>query len=135
MTKFSVHFAFYLFVMLMQACAIQSALTPDKIIGQRVQARWDALIGNNWPEAYRYETPGYKATHTVEQFQGKFGQALKWKTVKIESIKVDPGKQKASVSLNVAFDAVIPNFGLQTSTSYLTETWLLEGDEWWHYSQ
>lgn len=124
-----------LVLLLLSGCALQPTLTPTQEITQRVQARWNALIKNNWAEAYQFESPGYRSSHSLEHYQGRFGQALKWKEVKVDKVDITADKQKATVAINILFDVILPEMGTQTSSSYYTETWLWEDNTWWHFNQ
>ena len=42
-------------------CAALQPKTPEEIVTQRVEARWDALIKGDFPAAWAYTQPAYRA--------------------------------------------------------------------------
>lgn len=126
---------YFIFIFFLSACASISPKSVEENVTARVEKRWDALIKHNWSDAYQYETAGYRESHTTVQFKAKFGQAVSWQKVKIIKVQLDESKSNATVTVSVPYQIMLPGQGLQQATANLTETWLLDDDEWWIYSK
>lgn len=128
--------ALYLFsLFLISACASLSPLSTEETIANNVKTRWDALIQHNWSDAYQFQTSGYRDSHTLEQYKTKFGRKISWQEVKVSKIQLNEEKTKATVSVLLPYQTIVPGMGLQESEVHLTEIWLLDDAEWKHYTE
>jgi len=129
------HLFYPLFLLLVSGCSLVPTLTTEQVINQRATNRWNALITHNWKDAYQYETKGFRSSHTIKQFQSRFGHAVTWQAIDVLKVSVNETKTTATVSLKLSFITPMLGGGTQQSASMLTETWLLDNNEWWHYAK
>lgn len=120
-------------MLFISACSFLSPLSVEENIRNRVKLRWDGLVERNWSDAYRFETAGYRKSHSLKQFKAQFGQSVTWEKVTVPKIEV--GNSKATVTVKLPFTMVLPNQGVQKSEATLTEIWLLDEGEWSHYTK
>jgi hypothetical protein len=59
-----------LLALLLVACATP-AIKPETL-GDRAQARWDALLAKDFAKAYTYSTPGYQSSASAVDFEIEF---------------------------------------------------------------
>jgi hypothetical protein len=52
--------------------------TPEEIVHERAQQRWDALLAGDIERAYGFITPAYRATSSLELYRARFGSAIQW---------------------------------------------------------
>lgn len=58
---------------LLAGCVSLSDAPPEEIVARRAQARWDAVIANDWKTAWNYTTPAFRARFTAENYAGLIG--------------------------------------------------------------
>ena len=103
-------------------------------LAARVLARWDALIAGNFDKAYEFETPAYRSVFSIQQYRGRFGSAVGWKSARILSTKYDENHTVA-VSVAVDYEALVSGAGNVRSVREMPEKWLYSDGEWWYISQ
>ena len=107
--------------------------TPEAIVGERAQQRWEHLLKNEFERAYMYLTPAYRAAKTPVQYANNFGSGALWKSAKVEKVACeDTQRCTATVKVNVF---VLAKGFTKPIESTLFETWLLDENEWWFYQK
>lgn len=81
------------------ACGIGAAMLfavgcskkdPTDLVRQRAVERWDLLSEHHAVKAYDYLSPGYRSTHTLEQYVAFVATArVQWKSAKVDSVQCD----------------------------------------------
>lgn len=105
---------------------------PQEILKQRAQARWERLIARDFAGAYVFETPAYRATVDVRQYQSQFGTAAKWTGVTVDGVTIDPAGDRAEVQVTPQFETQAPLGGATIYGSQpLLEHWILTQGDWW----
>ncbi|QIL81859.1 hypothetical protein G7047_19490 [Diaphorobacter sp. HDW4A] len=123
-------------VALLAGCASMGGANPEAAVKARANARWAALIKGDQNAAYQYNTPGFRATVPPEKFverRGKDVRVLEGEAVKVTCSTAD----KCDVQIRLAATAAAmfrQNFPKQVVT-YIDETWLLEGGQWWIFEK
>ncbi|MPM44352.1 hypothetical protein SDC9_91030 [bioreactor metagenome] len=116
----------------LSGCATFGTSTPEKAVEARANARWASWVKRDYAEAYKYNTPGYRATVPVDKFvslRGKDVRILKGEVNKVTCDK--PDHCVARVELTAASALMTRyNFPKQIVT-YVDEIWLLEDGQWW----
>jgi hypothetical protein len=96
---------------LFSACALIAVLgvagcqkqDAASIVQQRALERWNLLITHQPIKAYDYLSPGYRATHTLDQYVAFIATArLKWKEAKVDGQKCDA--ETCTVNLTIKSD-------------------------------
>lgn len=106
----------------------------ERQLAARVQARWDALIAGDYESAYGFETPAYRSVFSIQQYRGRIGDAVTWKSARVLSSKYDE-IHMASVSVAVEYEAVVSLAGNVRSVRVMAEKWLYSDGAWWYISQ
>ena len=102
MKNTQVYFAIAVLVSILAAAGCQKQ-DPASVVQRRALERWNLLITHQPVKAYDYLSPGYRATHTLDQYVAFIGTArLKWKEAKVDSQKCDA--DTCTVSLMVKSD-------------------------------
>ena len=115
--------------------AVEPAIATAKedqtpLIQQRAVARWNSLIAKDWKAAYAFESPNYRSTYSLEDFQKSFGNAVTWKSITpISTTLVSSGI--ADVKLTLSSKFVGDGFDTLIPTS-LKERWTYSDKQWWH---
>ncbi len=112
-----------------------SPVDSKEQLKERVEGRWAALIKRDFSEAYRYQSPGYRALYSVEQFQGAFGGQVGWLNARIAKMTIKDAS--AEVVVSVQYNAMVP-FNSDSGSSVtkgetaLDEKWIQDGGVWYH---
>lgn len=99
---------------------------------ERVMAKWDALIRQDFAAAYSFTSPGYRELFPLNAFKRRFGNKASWR--RVELIKVDwKGDDAATVGINIHFAHYPPQAerALDMKT-YVEEPWVRVGGQWWY---
>ena len=73
------------------------------VVQRRALERWNLLITHQPVKAYDYLSPGYRATHTLDQYVAFIGTArLSWKAAKVDGQKCDA--ETCTVNLTIKSD-------------------------------
>ena len=109
-----------------------TTVSPEQQITERALARWNALIAGKFADAYVLESPAYRSTVTVAQFQSQFGAAVRWIGATIHSIEVSDTGDRARVKVMLDYQAPDPTGSLYTGHRPIFERWVTSQGEWWH---
>jgi hypothetical protein len=107
---------------------------PAETVGQRAIERWDLLAGKQAVKAYDYLSPGYRSTHTLEQYVAFIATSrVRWKSAKVESVQCD--EETCTAKLKVI--STLPGAMLHRSqdmeyTTSVAEKWV-RGDGQWYF--
>jgi hypothetical protein len=101
--------------------------TPEQIVAERAQARWDALLAGNFETAYSFASPSYRDIVDAVGFQKRLGGHASWLGAKVREVTCREEACEAMVRLK--YRSPLPPT-MEFETDY-TERWLSEGGEWW----
>jgi len=104
----------------------------DKLLADRVEARWKALIERDFAAAYGYALPSYRQANTPEQFAKGYGRAVGWRMAQVQGIRYD-APEIARVKIALETEQATPWSGgqLEKRVTGIDETWLNRDGVWW----
>ena len=118
-------FATAVLAVLLSGCAGISPRTPESIVKERAQARWDALVKGDFNAAYGYLSPGSRSITTATDYASGLRRGF-WKSAVVDKVECGtPQSCDASATIEYEF------MGMRTKTP-LRETWIRDGSEWWY---
>jgi len=114
------------------ACATTATDSSDREIPQRAQARWDALLGQDYAAAYAYTTPGYRSSTTLTDFEIE-ARSRRVRYTGAEYHEHHCERAACTVKISVEYAVVRPVAGVPEwkSTSMVEERWVYSDGEWW----
>ncbi len=112
-------------------CAALQPKTPEEIVTQRVEARWDALIKGDFPAAWAYTQPAYRAIVKQADYAKTFGAGGQWRGVQVPQVSCEA--ERCTVRIRLTTRVTLPPFRGQELTGALDETWVREDGNWWYY--
>jgi hypothetical protein len=120
----------------------QTAIDPEqgwteevqRQLAQRAQARWEAISAGDYEKAYEFETPAYRSVFSIQQYRGRFGNAVVWKSARVLATQYDESHM-ASVSVAVEYEALVSLAGSMRNVRVMAEKWLYSDGAWWYISQ
>jgi hypothetical protein len=107
------------------SCAALDRRTPQEIVKERSQARWDALVKSDLKAAYGYLSPGSRAVFTYEGYVGAIKPGF-WKSATVEKV-ICEAADSCDVGARIEYEFM--KRPMQTS---LKETWVRENGNWWY---
>jgi len=122
-------------VMLLSACATTPA-SPEDIVKERAQARWDALLNGDFATAYSYFSPGYRSATTVVDFEiGIRMRKVQYRTAEFQDHSCE--NNVCTVRLKVGYKLAKPVPGMTDweSESVVSEQWIKSDGNWWFLPQ
>jgi hypothetical protein len=123
-------------VMLLSACATTSTASPENIVKERAQARWDALLDGDFATAYSYYSPGYRSAMTVVDFEiGIRMRKVQYRTAEYQGHSCE--KNVCTVRFKVGYQVAtpVPGLGDWESDGMVSEQWIKSNSEWWFLPQ
>ena len=106
---------------------------PAEIVRQRAVERWNLVANQQLVKAYDYLSPGYRATHTLEQYVAFIATSrVRWKSANIDAIKCE--EDVCTAKLTVV--SVLPGALLQRPSdmeyaSPIDEKWIFSDGQWY----
>lgn len=112
------------------ACQKQDAAS---VVQRRALERWNLLITHQPVKAYEYLSPGYRATHTLDQYVAFIGTArLKWKEAKVDTQTCDAD----TCTVNLTIKSDIPGQIIKAPRDIeheapVVEHWIASDGQWY----
>ena len=101
--------------------------TPEQIVAERAQARWDALLAGDFETAYSFASPSYRDIVDAVRFQQSLGGHASWLGAKVREVTCREDVCEAMVRLKYR-SPLPPRMEFETDD---IERWLSEDGEWW----
>jgi hypothetical protein len=101
--------------------------TPEQIVAERAQARWDALLAGDFETAYSFAAPSYRDVVDAVRFQQGLGGHASWLGAKVREVTCREDVCDAMVRLKYR-SPLPPRMEFETDD---IERWLSEDGEWW----
>lgn len=99
--------------------------SDEAIVRERAQARWDALVKDDFKAAYGYMSPGSRAIVTAPDYAASLRKGF-WKSAMVDKVECGSA-QSCDVIATIEYE----HMGRRTKTP-LRETWIRDGSEWWY---
>ncbi len=112
-------------MLLLGSVRILISRTKQKVVTERAEARWNALIKGDLDEAYTYLSAGSKATTSLEVYKASIKPG-RWREAKVEKVECEAEVCRATV--NITFDDRRMK-GIQMP---LVESWIIENRSAWY---
>lgn len=103
---------------------------PELAVRQLATQRWQALLTQDFNNAYTFTTPSYRQLHDADTYKKNHqGGPVKWLSAKVLRVQCEP--EKCNVRIELETQPITP-FGFKgTIRSGLDETWIFENGKWW----
>ncbi len=106
---------------------------PAEIVRQRAVERWNLIAGQQLVKAYDYLSPGYRATHTLEQYIAFIATSrVRWKSATVDAVKCEEDVCSAKlIVLSILPGAVLQRPSDMEYTAPVDEKWILSDGQWY----
>ena len=108
---------------------------PSEIVAERAQARWDAMVQQDFKAAWAFYTPGFRQQLPAIDFTAEMNRRpVKWTAATVLKVNCALDEPRCEVRTRVDYEAPssLPGVGTLKSKSGVTEIWLQIGGEWWY---
>ena len=106
-------------------CAGIVSGSPEQVVKERAQARWDALVKGDVKTAYGYLSPGTRAVTTLKTYETSVSKGF-WKSANVGKVECrNTDNCEVSGTIRYTFQ------GQEISTPF-RETWIKSESEWWY---
>jgi hypothetical protein len=114
-------------------CATFAPVPPEKLVQERAQARWQALIAGDFEGAYNYLPPSYRALHDLKYYRGTINNAVERKGAEVIRAECKTDVCLATVRVDAVFAGAMG--GHRTLSTHYEEKWVSEDGGWWYYEK
>jgi hypothetical protein len=105
--------------------------TPEEVVAERAQARWDALIAGDWEKAYSFASPSFRAVADLDRFRMKLGDGGGWQGAEVKKVECEADVCQATVGIKFKPPFQMRNAFEQPLETHYRERWILEDENWW----
>ena len=112
-------------------CAALTPKTPEQIVAERAEARWNALIQGEFEQAWTYTQPGYRAIVQQKDYRKRFNSAGQWRGAQIHQATCEA--ERCTVRIRLTTRVIVPPFAGQDIVGAIDEQWVREDGQWWFY--
>ena len=117
--------------LLLSACATLGPQTPEQVVTQRVEARWDAMIAGDFKTAWSYSQPSFRAIVKAGDYAKRFGSGGQWEGVQVHAVNC--AAERCTVRLRVTSKLLVQPFVGQQINAVVDEEWIREDGQWWFF--
>lgn len=110
------------------------AETVDDIDSKAV-ARWQALIDNDYEEAYQYMAPSYRELEDLMTYQMRIQKAkqnIQWNEVEFVGKECHEDTCTVRLNINHTYQFSRRAFGEATANREIEESWIKDGGAWYY---
>ena len=122
-----------LLAMLLSACAATSGGPGKENVANRAQARWDALLAQDYEGAYSYLSPGIRSTMSATDFELDFRlRRVQYLSAEYREHSCD--EDVCTVKIQLGYRIVRPLAALPEWESKIVveEQWIKSAGKWWY---
>lgn len=116
---------------LLGACAT-TGKNAETRVGERAQARWDALLADDVETAWGYFSPGYRSGLSLSSYYRRLA-AMRLRYTAARVIKSDCSEKVCKVRISVDYSVygAVPGVDRFDTTSEVTENWIHTDGAWY----
>lgn len=103
---------------------VREEASPEVVVKQRAQARWDALVAGDISKVYGYMSPASREVISLEAFRNSIRPGF-WKKADVTGVTCEKDACDVTVQLTYSFRG-------STTQTPSRETWVKSGGAWWH---
>ena len=123
-------------VAVLAGCATLGGGSPEEAVTKRANERWTAWTKRDYPEAYKYNTPGYRASVPYEKYVKLRGKDVRVLKGEVHNVTCErPDKCDVRIELT-ATSALMSRYSFPKHiVTYVDEIWLMEDGQWWIFER
>ena len=95
----------------------------SRVVADRAQQRWNALLKQDMEAAYQFISPGGRSVMTAQQYGPRINTVF-WRGAKVDKASCAAETCEVTVLVDMVVERV-------KFTNPITETWILDAGKWW----
>ena len=95
----------------------------SKLVVERAQQRWNALLTGDMDAAYPFISPGGRSLMTLQQYRPRINTGF-WRGAKVDKATCATETCEVTVLVDMLVEGV-------KFTNTIKETWILDAGKWW----
>ena len=118
---------------LLAACATTgNKSSPEQLVQERAQARWDALLDDRIEEAWGYFAPGYRTGLSVAAYHRRLAaRRILYTGAEVTGSTCSETSCKVQITVDFAAMGALPGVPRMDSTSPVEEDWVFTAGDWY----
>jgi len=121
-------------VLLLAVVAASCATAPpaQTDIKERAQARWDAVLADDYDTAYSFYSPGYRSSHSRVDFEIYLRtRRVRWTSAEVRESSCEADVCKVVTRIGYSVAGAVPGVPVWKSKQNVPETWVRTEGQWW----
>lgn len=121
-----------LVALLIAACG--PTKTPEQAVRDRAMERWEAILAKDYAAEYALHSPGFRSVKSERAHVNYRGsQPVRWTGYEIQEVTCESAEVcEANLKIDYEVQAQIAFVGTQKAFSFVTETWIYSGRNWFY---
>ena len=118
---------------LLVACATTDhKSSPEQLVQERAQARWDALLADRIDDAYGYFAPGYRTGLSLADYHRRLAsRRIMYTGAEVTGSTCAETNCKVQITVDFAVMGALPGVPRMDSTSPVEEDWVFTAGDWY----
>lgn len=119
--------------LVLAACGPQEPPRPDhEIVAERAQARWDALLAQDYEAALAFYTPGFQEQTPVAAFTADMStRPVQWVSARHRTSTCDGDRCAVEMLVGYRIPSAPAQLSGMGNERPVEETWIRIDDRWW----
>lgn len=113
--------------------ACQPSRTPEEIVAERAQQRWDRVVASDFEGEYDFRPPGYRqSTSRINHVVRMSRRRISWLDARVQSVSCEAERCEAEVLVHYRADGAPGVLSGMENTRPVREIWIQVDGQWWY---
>ena len=125
--------ALLLTVGLLAACESELPPTPEEIVAERAQARWQAMVDRDFEAAWPFYSPAYRGQRSEPVFVTDLSRRpLRWQSADVKEVSCEGSRCEVTAEVDYSVPGAPGVLSGLESSRAVNEVWIRLDGEWWY---
>jgi len=126
-------FGICLLAALLLASGCGDRRSAEEIVTERAQARWDAIIAEDYQAAWEMHSPGFRQRVSIRDFiRQQADLPFSYDRAVVEEVRCENERCEVKVLINFTLVAGQRFIRGMRSEQTISEVWILSDSKWWY---
>jgi hypothetical protein len=118
--------------LLLAGCA-GAPSSPDQVVKERAEQRWEAIFARDYSKAYEFYSPGYRSQYSAVDLEIALRvQKVRWTSAKYIDHACNEDICKVRFNLSYRVAAPVPGVNVWNGWDTIEEQWVRTSGKWWY---
>jgi len=118
--------------LLLAGCA-GAPLSPDEVVKDRAEKRWEEIFAREYSKAYEFYSPGYRSKFSATDLEIALRvQKVRWTSASYIDHACDENACMVRFKLGYRVASPVPGVNVWSGWDTIEEQWIKTGGEWWY---